>query len=104
MGFVDKPELRDYWSRNPRLHYPAISTRISKDRFEEITRCIHFVHNDTLLKISVTTVELRCEIISDKAQTTDRLLSKLWIQQVYYKHEIKCLMILSLLHSPVENI
>ena len=49
MGIVDEPELRDYWSRNPRLHYPAISTRISRDRFEELTRYIHFVDNDTLL-------------------------------------------------------
>ena len=59
MGIVEEPELRDYWSRNKRLHYAAISTRISRDRFEELTRYIHFVDNNTLPKSYVTTVEWR---------------------------------------------
>ena len=50
MGIVEEPELRDYWSRDPRLRYAPISTRISRDRFEELTRYIHFVDNGTLPK------------------------------------------------------
>lgn len=48
MGINHLPEIRDYWSRDPRLHYSPISDRISRERYEEISRYLHFVYNDTL--------------------------------------------------------
>ncbi len=42
------PEIRDYWSTNPLLRYHPIADRISRDRFEEVTRYLHFVDNSTL--------------------------------------------------------
>ena len=48
MGINHLPEIRDYWSRDPRLHYAPISDRISRDRYEEISRYLHFVDNETL--------------------------------------------------------
>jgi len=48
MGINHLPEIRDYWSTNPQLHYAPIADRISRDRFEEVTRYLHFVDNDTL--------------------------------------------------------
>ena len=48
MGICQLLEIRDYWSRDQRLHYSPISDRISRDRFEEITRYLHFVDNSTL--------------------------------------------------------
>ena len=48
MGVNQLPEIRDYWSTNPALHYAPIADRISRDRFEEITRFLHFVDNSTL--------------------------------------------------------
>ena len=49
MGINKLPELRDYWVRDIKLNYAPISTRISRKRFEEITRYLHFVNNKDLL-------------------------------------------------------
>ena len=43
------PSLNDYWSRDPRLRYAPVADRITRDRFHEIYRYLHFVDNDTLI-------------------------------------------------------
>ena len=48
MGINRLPEIRDYWSVNENLRYAPIADRISRDRFEEITRYLHFVDNNSL--------------------------------------------------------
>ena len=48
MGINRLPEIRDYWSTDEALHYAPIADRISRDRFEEITRYLHFVDRNTL--------------------------------------------------------
>ena len=48
MGIVQLPEIRDYWSTDTKLHYSPIASRISRDRFEQITRYLHFVDNQAL--------------------------------------------------------
>ena len=48
MGINRKPEIRDYWSRDEKLHYTPIASRISRDRFEEVTRYFHLVDNEAL--------------------------------------------------------
>ena len=48
MGINQLPEMRDYWAKDPSLHYSPIADRITRDRFEEITRYMHFVDNDGL--------------------------------------------------------
>jgi len=48
MGINHLPEIRDYRSTNPQLHYVPIADRISRDRFKEVTRYLHFVDNNTL--------------------------------------------------------
>ena len=48
MGLVQEPEIRDYWSVSPTFHYPAIASRISRRRFEEISRYLHFVDRESL--------------------------------------------------------
>ena len=48
MGINQLPEIRDYWSTNEFLHYAPIANRISRDRFEQITRYLHFTDNDVL--------------------------------------------------------
>ena len=48
MGINQLPEIRDYWSTDKNLHYAPIADRISRDRFEEISRYLHFVDNTTL--------------------------------------------------------
>ena len=51
MGIVREPEIRDYWSQSELLHYSPIAGRISRRRFEEITRYFHLVDNTTLPQI-----------------------------------------------------
>ena len=49
MGLVREPEIRDYWATDDVFHYAPIASRISRQRFEEISRYLHFVDNTTLL-------------------------------------------------------
>ena len=48
MGVNRLPEIREYWSRDEKLHNSFIACRISRDRFEEISRYLHFTDNTTL--------------------------------------------------------
>ena len=54
MGINKLPEIRDYWSTNEFLCYAPIADRISRDRFEQITRYLHFVDSDTLQTIQAS--------------------------------------------------
>lgn len=49
MGLYPKPAVRDYWKRDPFVNYPPISERISRDRFYDIGRYLHFADNTTLV-------------------------------------------------------
>ena len=42
------PAAEDYWKRDPIYNYAPIASRISRDRFREIGRYLHFVDNSTL--------------------------------------------------------
>ena len=44
------PAIDDYWKLDPIYHYSPIAGRISRDRFREIGRYLHFVNNDTLVQ------------------------------------------------------
>jgi len=48
MGINQLPEIRDYWSKEERFHYPPITDRISCCQFEEISHYLHFADNTTL--------------------------------------------------------
>ena len=48
MGINILPSIKDYWKRDPLFHYAPIADRITRDRFLEISRYLHFVDNDTL--------------------------------------------------------
>ena len=48
MGVNRLPEIRDYWSMDTMLNNSFISSHITRKRFEEITRYLHFVNNTTL--------------------------------------------------------
>ena len=48
MGIVSLPSLDDYWKKDPLLNYSPISSRISRDRFRDIRRYIHFNDNDQI--------------------------------------------------------
>ena len=48
MGVVKLPAINDYWRLDPYLHYAPISDRISRDRFRDIHRFLHFADNTSL--------------------------------------------------------
>ena len=48
MSINSLPSLKDYWKRDPTFHYAPIADRITRDRFLEISRYLHFVDNDNL--------------------------------------------------------
>ena len=50
MGLVQLPALSDYWSKDDTFRYGKIADRITRDRFLDIIRYIHFVDNTTLPK------------------------------------------------------
>ena len=48
MGIVHLPEIRDYWAKDEKLHYSPIASRMSRSRFEDIVRYLHFADNSSL--------------------------------------------------------
>ena len=48
MGLVKMPSIYDYWQKDDIFHYAPIANKISRDRFFEIHRYLHFVNNATL--------------------------------------------------------
>lgn len=48
MGIIKEPSLSSYCKRDPVYHYAPIADRISRDRFREISRYLHYVDNSTL--------------------------------------------------------
>lgn len=48
IGIVRLPSLDDYWKKDLRLHYDSVASRITRDRFRDIRRYLHFVDNDSL--------------------------------------------------------
>ena len=45
MGLYPRPSLSDYWKRDPFVNYAPIAERISRDRFYDISRYLHFSNN-----------------------------------------------------------
>jgi hypothetical protein len=46
MGVKKLPSTRSYWTNNSLLHCPIISQLMIRNRFEQITRCLHVVHSN----------------------------------------------------------
>ena len=49
MAMNHLPSLDDYWRRDPLLHYAPIADRITRDRYRELSRYLHFSDNDALV-------------------------------------------------------
>ena len=48
MGIVVLPSREDYWKKDSQLRYSPIADCISRDRYRELARDLHFVNNDTI--------------------------------------------------------
>ena len=49
MGLVQLPSFADYWSKDETFRYTKIADKISRDRFLEILRYLHFADNSKLV-------------------------------------------------------
>ena len=45
MGIVKLPAIYDYWKKDAIYHYSPVASRISRDRFFELHRYLHFADN-----------------------------------------------------------
>ena len=48
MSVVVLPSIGDYWSNDRNLHYSPIAGKITRQRYQTISRYLHFVDNTTL--------------------------------------------------------
>ena len=48
MGIVHLPSIYDYWKKDEVFHYSPVASRISRDRFFELHRYLHFADNSIL--------------------------------------------------------
>ena len=48
MGVVDLPAIEDYWKKDEIFHYSPVASRISRNRFRDISRYLHFADNTKL--------------------------------------------------------
>ena len=49
MAIAHVPALDDYWKRDPVLRYSPVADRITRDRFRDISRYLHFADNSTII-------------------------------------------------------
>ena len=49
MGIAHVPAVEDHWKRDPVLRYSPVADRISRDRFRDLSRYLHFADNSTLV-------------------------------------------------------
>ena len=49
MGLVSLPSIHDYWKRDSLFYCPAVAERMSRDRFLDIHRYLHFTDNSDLI-------------------------------------------------------
>lgn len=43
MGIKQQPEYRDYWSQDPVLGDTYISSRITRNRYNQLSKCLHLI-------------------------------------------------------------
>ena len=48
MGIVKLPKLTDYWNKDAVYYYSPVASKITRDRFLELNRYLHFADNLTL--------------------------------------------------------
>ena len=57
MGIIKLPSYRNYWSGA--LRYPTIADAMSRNRFETLSRYLHFVDNDSVHDVSDKLFKIR---------------------------------------------
>ena len=60
MSVVVLPSLGDYWSNHKDLHYKPVAGWLTRQRYQMISRYLHFVDNSTLAS-RTTIASARCD-------------------------------------------
>jgi len=69
MGLVRKPSVEDYWSTDPVLATPVVSSVMPRDRFEALMRMWHFANNeDAVPGDRLHKIRQVCDAILDRFQ------------------------------------
>ena len=64
MGLVDLPSIHDYWRRDSLFNCPAIADRMTRDRFLEIHRYLHFIDNERVSQPGTPGYDRLCKVRS----------------------------------------
>lgn len=74
MGTIKCPQLQNYWNTKRLFNFNCFSQHMSRNRFQEILRCLHFSSNNTNNN-RLNKIQLIIDYFNDK------------MKQVYYPHK-----------------
>jgi hypothetical protein len=78
MGIVQKPTIKSYFSKDPFLESPIFYQTVTQDRFELITKFLHFMDNSTRDTYTVppklSKIQPILELLNNKFQNAYYLL------------------------------
>ena len=80
MGLYPKPAITDYWRKDPFVNYAPIADRISRDRFLQIHRYLHFSDNTLLPQLGESGYDRLGKVRPVMEKLQERFL------EVYYPH------------------
>lgn len=66
MGHVKKVSLEDYWSTKPILYTPIFHKIMTRNRYLQILRFIHFQNNETVLKHPLRKIKVIIDDLNEK--------------------------------------
>ena len=75
MGLVKLPSIYDYWKKDEIYHYSPVADRISRDRFFELHRYLHFTDNSVLSSPGTATYDKLGKVREIINMLSDKFLS-----------------------------
>lgn len=66
MGHIRKGNLKDYWSTDPLLHTPIFSQIMSRDRYLQILRNLHFHDNEEIVNHPLAKIKSVIDYLQSK--------------------------------------
>lgn len=66
MGYVRKGVLQSYWSTDLLLHTPIFGQIMSRDRYFQMLRCLHFHHNEEFINHPLAKIKSVIEHVQSK--------------------------------------
>jgi len=91
MGHVIKGQLKDYWSQDPLLYTPIYGESLSRNRYLQILRYLHFSNNEEVSNHSLKEIKPVIDHLKEKFGNTIIAGEKLCIDEslVLWKGKLK---------------